>query len=73
MKQRHMKAWNRQAVEPNTEPDFEWHPEFKGRDAYSLFNAFTQVEKIRLARNPVASNISTIDLSGFFAQEFCLN
>jgi hypothetical protein len=65
--------WDRQAMEPNTEPDYEWHSEFKGRNAYSLFNAFTQVEKDRLSRNPVASNISTIDLSGFFAQEFALN
>lgn len=65
--------WSRQGVEPNTEPDFEWHKEFKGRNAYSLFNAFTQVEKDRLEKNPVQSNISTIDLSGFFCQEFNLN
>ena len=65
--------WNRQSVEPITEPDYEWHPEFKGRNAYSLFNAFTQVEKDRLAINPVKSNIATIDLSGFFSKEFSLN
>jgi len=57
--------WQRQATEPQVETcDFEWHPEFMPRNAYSLFNAFTQVEKERLAKNPVASNISTIDLSG---------
>lgn len=65
--------WNRQAQEPVEEPHYEWHPEFRDRNAYSLFNAFTQVEKERLARNPVASNISTIGLSNFFTQELCLN
>jgi len=65
--------WNRQAVEPIDTPDYEWHPEFQGRNAYSLFNAFTQVEKTRLARNPVASNISTMDLTSFFYKEFNLN
>lgn len=65
--------WNRQGVEPDTEPDFEWHSEFRKRNAYSLFNAFTQVEKDRFSVNPVKSNISTIDLSAFFSQEFSLN
>jgi hypothetical protein len=63
--------WNRQSKEPDG--THEWHREFKDRNAYSLFNAFTQVEKDRLAVNPVKSNISTIDLSGFFCEEFHLN
>jgi len=65
--------WNRQAEEPKAGDDFEWHPEFHGRNAFSLFNAFTQVEKDRFEKNPVASNMSTIDLSGFFCEEFRLN
>jgi len=63
--------WDRQAKEP--EGDAEWHEEFQGRNVYSLFNAFTQVEKVRLARNPVASHISTMDLTSFFYKEFNLN
>ena len=67
--------WNRQSVEPKDieTSGHEWHEEFQGRNAYSLFNAFTQVEKDRLEKNPVQSNISTIDLSGFFCNEFRLN
>jgi len=65
--------WNRQGVEPTEEPKFEWHKEFMPRNAFSLFNAFTQVEKDRLAVNPVKSNISTIELSSFFTEEFGLN
>lgn len=64
--------WNRQALEPKDIDTcgYEWHEEFQQRNAYSLFNAFTQVEKDRLEKNPVQSNISTIDLSGFFCKEF---
>jgi len=67
--------WVRQAEVPEDIETcgYEWHSEFQGRNAYSLFNAFTQVEKGRLAKNPVKSHISTLDLSGFFSEEFQLN
>lgn len=57
---------------PNTEDEYlrEWYQEFRPRTAYSLFNAFTQIEKTRLAKNPVASNMDTLALSKFFHKEF---
>ncbi len=64
--------WNRQVVEP-VDDSLEWHEEFQPRTAYSLFNAFTQTEKDRLSKNPVQSNISTMDLTDFFYKEFKLN
>ena len=63
--------WNRQVEKPND--DFEWHKEFKDRNAYSLFNAFTQINKIKQETNPVQANISTIELTDFFCKEFRLN
>jgi len=65
--------WDRQAKEPEEDSDCEWYKEFQDRTAYSLFNAFTQVEKERFARNPVQSNISTMDLTNFFYKEFKIN
>ena len=64
--------WDRQGKEP-IDDKHEWHAEFMPRNAYSLFNAFTQVEKQRLSKNPVHSNISTMDLTSFFYKEFNLN
>jgi hypothetical protein len=68
--------WDRQGIEPETEEQaeaVEWHPEFQNRNAWSLFNAFTQKEKNRLARNPVASNMGTLGLTSFFHREFVTN
>jgi len=63
--------WDRQEKEPDTNV-YEWHQEFRRRTGYSLFNAFTQVEKDRYAKNPVQSNIQTMALTNFFKQEFGL-
>jgi len=43
-----------------------WHPEFKPRTAYSLFNAFTEVHKDQMQVNPVHTSINTMGLSKFF-------
>ena len=64
--------WSRQAVEP-IDTEHEWHEEFMPRTAYSLFNAFTQVNKAKIETSPVAANISTMDLTSFFYKEFNLN
>jgi hypothetical protein len=64
--------WNRQSVEPK-DAEFEWHNEFQDRNAFSLFNAFTQVGKEKFRSNPVQSNMQTIDLTTFFKKEFKLN
>ena len=63
--------WNRQAKKPTG--DYEWHPSFRNRNGYSLFNAFTQIEKERLEKNPVQSHISTMGLTDFFRREFEIN
>lgn len=58
---------------PDTEEEYErrlWHPDFKPRTAYSLFNAFTEVQKDRLKLNPVQTNLSTLGLTEFFHAEF---
>jgi len=47
-----------------------WHPEFKPRTAYNLFQAFTEVQKDRLALNPVNTNLSTLGLTEFFHAEY---
>jgi hypothetical protein len=47
-----------------------WYPEFQPRTAYSLFNAFTQTQKDRLAVNPVQTNMQTIELTQFFCRAF---
>lgn len=64
--------WERQSKEPDV-AGAEWHPEFRDRNAYSLFNAFTQIEKQRFEKNPVQSNIQTMALTQFFTNEFRLN
>lgn len=64
--------WDYQAVIPKTD-EREWYKEFVGRNAYSLFNVFTQVGKERMKTNPVQANISTLDLTNFFYKEFQLN
>ena len=51
----------------------EWYKEFINRNAYSLFNVFTQVQKVKMETNPVQANISTLDLTNFFYKEFQLN
>ncbi len=68
------KEWHYHAEEPETmTPDHPWHPEFRDRNAFNLFNAFTEVEKGRLERNPVTSNIGTLSLTEFFHREFICN
>ena len=66
--------WDSQDRYPETETEAEnWHPEFKIRNGFNLMNAFTEVEKKRQARNPVASNLGTLGLTNFFHQELILN
>ncbi len=66
--------WDSQDRYPDSEAEAEiWHPEFKARNSFNLLNAFTEVEKKRLARNPVTSNLGTLKLTNFFHQELILN
>ena len=50
-----------------------WHQEFKPRTAYSLFNAFTEVQKDQLEQNLVNTSINTMALSRFFYDEYHKN
>jgi hypothetical protein len=65
--------WNKQSIDTGGTKDYEWHEDFIPRNAYSLFNAFTQVEKDRFSKNPVQSNIQTMDVATFFRSEFNLD
>jgi len=63
--------WKNQERYPDSEDEaLNWHPEFRERNAFNLLNAFTEVEKSHLAKNPVASNLGTLDLTNFFYREF---
>jgi len=64
--------WDYQRNIPDTEEQYlrEWHQDFRERTAYALFNAFTQNEKPRHEKNPVASSMDTLALSRFFHKEF---
>jgi hypothetical protein len=65
--------WNWQERGPENEVEEReriWHPEFKPRNAYNLFQAFTEVQKDRMAVNPVQTNIQTLGLTEFFYTEY---
>ena len=64
--------WGYQSSQPEKE-DKEWHEEFMPRTVFSLFNCFTQIEKERFSKNPVQSNIKTMDIATFFRSEFNLD
>lgn len=62
--------WDFQKNNPGRKNEREWHETFKPRNAYSLFNAFTQVQKDRMIQNPVQTNIQTLSLTKFFVDYF---
>lgn len=66
-----LNEWNNQERYPDTETEaLDWHPEFRKRNAFNLLNAFTEVEKSHLAKNPVSSNLGTLNLTNYFYNEF---
>ena len=67
--------YSKQQDYPDTEQDYDenWHEEFKPRDAYSLFNCYTESNKPRLERNVVAASLDTLKITNFFNKEFVLN
>ena len=50
-----------------------WHKEFMPRNAWSLFNAFTEIHKDYQSKNPVEASKRSIRLSEFFLNEFAAN
>lgn len=49
------------------------HPEFAPRNAWSLFNAFTEKIKSFQQRNPLEANLRSIKMTRFFHQQFMPN
>ena len=47
-----------------------WHKEFAPRNAWSLFNAFTEVHKGFQKKNPIDANFRSIKMNNFFHQTF---
>jgi hypothetical protein len=60
---------------PDNEQEYknEWHEEFRRKDCYSLFNCFTESNKSRIEKNPIAASLDTLKLTDFFNKEFALN
>ena len=67
--------WDRQQNYPDTEQEYQenWHKEFMPRDAYSLFNCYTESNKSRIERNVVSASLDTLKITNFFNEEFTLN
>lgn len=47
-----------------------YHPEFAPRNAWSLFNAYTEVHKGFQAKNPFGANVRSIKMNDFFHSQF---
>jgi len=47
-----------------------WHREFTGRNAWSLFNVFTENHKAYTEKNPVEANKRSINLTKLFHSQF---
>ena len=47
-----------------------WHKEFVPRNAWSLFNAFTEVHKGFQKKNPIDANLRSIKMNRFFHSQF---
>jgi hypothetical protein len=66
--------WAFQADGPKNEVEQEvYHPEFAPRNAWSLFNAFTEIHKGFQQKNPFEANIRSIKMNNFFKQRFLMN
>lgn len=65
--------WMFQGRGPQTEEEQDsglWHREFAPRNAWSLFNAFTQIHKVFQKKNPFDANVRSIKMNTFFHTQF---
>lgn len=65
--------WDWQYRGPKNDEESEsriWHLEFAPRTVYSLFNAFTEVNKSLMKVNPVSASLKTMGLTTFFTDNF---
>lgn len=66
--------WDFQARGAQSEDEQDrWHKEFLPRNAWSLFNAFTEVHKGFQAKNPFDANVRSIKMNSFFHKNYMLN
>jgi hypothetical protein len=63
--------WAFQENGPTCEAEEEnWHPEFAPRNAWSLFNAYTEKAKKQQVKNPLEANLRSIKMNNFFKTRF---
>jgi len=66
--------WLGQGHCPDNEADASnWHKEFMPRNAWSLYNCFTEIHKGFQEKNPFEANIRSIKMNSFFHQTFMAN
>jgi len=66
--------WAFQSHCPDNEADAaNWHKEFMPRNAWSLFNAFTEIHKGFQKKNPFDANVRSIKMNNFFHAHFLNN
>jgi len=54
----------------NQEEEERWHPEFAPRNAWSLFNAYTEKAKPFQQKNPLEANLRSIKMNKMFHQTY---
>ena len=64
--------WDYQSHCPEVEAD-NWHKEFMPRNAWSLFNCYTEIHKGIQQKNPIDANLRSIKMNRFFHQQFMTN
>jgi len=66
--------WAFQGRGPQDEAEEDrWHREFCPRNAWSLFNAYTEIHKGIQAKNPLDASFRSIKMNNFFHQKFMSN
>jgi len=66
-------AWKLHEREPENEEEAKiFHPEFRDRTAFSLFNMITEGHKEQQEKSPIYANERSLNLTRFFANE-CMN
>ena len=66
--------WAFQGRGPQDEAEEDrWHKEFAPRNAWSLFNAYTEIHKGIQAKNPLDASFRSIKMNNFFHQNFMAN
>jgi hypothetical protein len=62
-------AFQNRGPQDDSEED-RWHKEFLPRNAWSLFNAYTEIHKGFQIKNPLEANLRSIKMNKFFHNQF---